>query len=74
MTERAEEANDKAATHNCEASWEIWAHSRTWNPARQTSLSLSLCLPQIMLHNHKGMPHISETDLKQAEKEKNSKQ
>lgn len=45
MTERAEEADDKpAATHNCEAGWEIWAHSRTWNPARQTSLSPSLFL------------------------------
>lgn len=41
---------------------------------KPASLSLShspsLCSPQIMLHNHKGMPHISETDLKQAEKRK----
>lgn len=42
MTERAEEASDKPATHNCGAGWQMRAHSGTWSPARQNPLPLSV--------------------------------
>lgn len=74
--------------HNCEVGWEIWAHSRTWNAARQTifpPLSLSPSLPPsfYLIFSPFAPNHVTQLPrnacyikerLKTSTKEKNSKE
>lgn len=74
--------------HNCEVGWEIWAHSRTWNAARQTifpplSLSPSLSPSFYLIFSPFAPNHVTQLPrnacyikerLKTSTKEKNSKE